>query len=246
MDEDQSVIAAMRVITISREYGSGGGEIAARLARRLGWQLIDHEVVVRVAEKLHVSEEEAEEHDERVEGLASRIFKSLRLMHPTMPVTVDIPPSMDSRAFYEARCQIIEGAVASGQVVIVGRGAQAHLAERRDVLHVRIVAPFALRLAYVMSREGLDREAAQARILRKDQERTRYLETFYHRHPGDPHLYDLVLNTGILDLESAAEVIAIVLERKARRLSLPAQELGPAVGLPHYPGRPEDFRPPQQ
>ena len=236
----------MRAVTISREYGSGGGEIAARLARRLGWQLIDHEVVVRVAEKLHVSEEEAEEHDERVEGLASRIFKSLRLMHPTMPVTVDIPPSMDSRAFYEARCQIIEGAVASGQVVIVGRGAQAHLAERRDVLHVRIVAPFALRLAYVMSREGLDREAAQARILRKDQERTRYLETFYHRHPGDPHLYDLVLNTGILDLESAAEVIAIVLERKARRLSLPAQELGPAVGLPHYPGRPEDFRPPQQ
>ena len=246
MDEDHSVIAAMRVITISREYGSGGGEIAARLARRLGWQLIDHEVVVRVAEKLHVSEEEAEEHDERVEGLASRIFKSLRLMHPTMPVTVDIPPSMDSRAFYEARCQIIEGAVASGHVVIVGRGAQAHLAKRRDVLHVRIVAPFALRLAYVMSREGLDREAAQARILRKDQERTRYLETFYHRHPGDPHLYDLVLNTGILDLESAAEVIAIVLERKARRLSLPAQELGPAVGLPHYPGRPEDFRPPQQ
>jgi cytidylate kinase len=246
MDDERSAIAAMRVITISREYGSGGGEIAARLAKRLGWQLIDHEVVVRVAEKLHVSEEEAEEHDERVEGLASRIFKSLQLGHPTMPVTVEIPRSMDSRAFYEARCQIIEGAVASGHVVIVGRGAQAHLAKRRDVLHVRIVAPFELRLAYVMSREGLDREAAQARILKKDQERARYLETFYHRHPGDPHLYDLVLNTGILDLESAAEVIAIVLERKARRLSLPAQELGPAVGLPHYPGRPEDFRPPQE
>jgi cytidylate kinase len=246
MDEERSGIAAMRAITISREYGSGGSEIAAHVARRLGWHLIDHEVVVRVAEKLHVSEEEAEEHDECVEGLASRIFKSLRLVHPTMPMTVEIPPSMDSRAFYEARCQIIEGAVASGQVVIVGRGAQAHLVKRRDVLHVRIVAPFALRLAYVMSREGLDRDAAPARIMKKDQERARYLETFYHRHPGNPHLYDLVLNTGILDLESAAEVIALVLERKARWLSLPAQELGPAVGLPHYPGRPEDFRPPQQ
>jgi cytidylate kinase len=246
MDEVHSVIAAMRVVTISREYGSGGGEIAARLATLLGWHLIDHEVVVRVAEKLHVSEEEAEEHDECVGGLASRIFKSLRLVHPTMPMTVEIPPSMDSRAFYEARCQIIEGAVASGHVVIVGRGAQAHLAKRRDVLHVRIVAPFELRLAYVMSREGMDWEAAQARIMKKDQERTRYLETFYHQHPSDAHLYDLVLNTGILDLESAAEVIAIVLERKARRLSLPTQGLGPAVGLPHYPGRPEDFRPPQQ
>jgi CMP/dCMP kinase len=245
MDEDHSAIAAMRAITISREYGSGGGEIAIRLAKLLGWQLIDHEVVVRVAEKLHISEEEAQEHDERVEGLASRIFKSLRLGHPTMPMTVEILPSMDSRAFYEARCQIIEGAVATGQVVIVGRGAQAHLAKRRDVLHVRIVAPFALRLAYVMIREGLDREAAQARTMKKDQERARYLETFYQQHPGDAHLYDLILNTGILDLESAVEVIAIVLERKARRLSLPAQELGPAIGLPHYPGRPEDFRPPQ-
>jgi cytidylate kinase len=243
MDEDRSAIATMRVITISREYGSGGGEIAARLAKRLAWQLIDHEVVVRVAQKLHVSEEEAEEHDECVESLPSRIFKSLRLVHPTMPVTVDIPFTMDSRAFHEARSQIIEGAVASGHVVIVGRGAQAHLAQRNDMLHVRIIAPLEARIAYVMSREGLDQEAARARILQKDQERARYLETFYHRRPSDPHLYDLVLSTGILDLESAIDVISIVLERKARRLSILSQDLGPAVGLSRYPGQPEDFRP---
>lgn len=241
--KDRSAIAAMRAITISREYGSGGGEIAARLAQRLGWQLIDHEAVVQVAEMLHVSEEEAEEHDECVEGLASRIFKNLRLMHPSMPVIIEIPTSMDARAFYEARCQVIEGAVASEHVVIVGRGAQAHLTQRRDVLHVRIVAPLEARLAYVMRREGLAREAAHARILKKDQERARYLETFYHRHPSDPHLYDLVLNTGILDLESAVEVIAIVLEHKARRLSVPMHDLGPAIGLSQYPDQPEDFRP---
>ena len=121
MDEDISAIATMCAITISREYGSGGGEIAARLAQRLQWQLIDHEVVVRVAEMLQVSEEEAEEHDEYVESLATRILKSLRLVHPTMPVTVEIPLTMDSRAFNAARSQVIEGAVASGQVVIVGR-----------------------------------------------------------------------------------------------------------------------------
>lgn len=245
MDEDRSAITTMRAITISREYGSAGGEIAARLAKRLQWQLIDHEVVVRVAQKLQVSQEEAEEHDERVESLASRIFKSLQLIYPTMPVTMEIPLSMDSRVFHEARSQIIEGAVTSGHVVIVGRGAQAHLAQRRDVLHVRIVAPLELRIAYVMSREGLKRAEAQARILRKDQERARYLDTFYHRHPSDPHLYDCVLNTGILDLESAVDVINLVLERKAKQLSTPTGELGPVVGLPHYPGQPEDFHPPQ-
>ena len=243
MDKDLSTIATMRAITISREYGSGGGEIAGRLAQRLQWQLIDHEVVVRVAQKLHVSEQEVEDHDERVENLASRILKSLRVVHPTMPVAIEMPLTMDSHAFHEARSQIIEGVVASGHVVIVGRGAQAHLAQRRDVLHVRIVAPLETRIAYVVSREGLDRAAAQARILRKDQERARYLETFYHRSPSDPHLYDLVLNTGILDLESAVDVIDLVLERKARRLSVPTQELGPVVGLPRYPGQPEDFRP---
>ena len=75
MDEDRRAVAAMRAITISREYGSGRGEIAARLAKRLGWQLIDHEVVVQVAQKLQVSEEEAGEHEQSrswVGGIPSR------------------------------------------------------------------------------------------------------------------------------------------------------------------------------
>jgi len=243
MDQDLPAIANMSAITISREYGSGGGVIAALLAKRLQWQLIDHDVVKQVAQMLNISEKEAGEYDERIDSLASRIFKSLRVAHPTRADIIEIPSSVDSHAFYKARTEIIEGAVATGHVVIVGRGAQAHLAQRRDVLHVRIIAPLEARIVYVMSRESLDREAAHARILQKDQERTRYLETFYHRHPSDPHLYDLVLNTGILDLESVVETISLVLERKASRLSLPTQELGPGVGLPRYPGQPEDYWP---
>ncbi len=69
MNEESSPISQMRAVTISRKYGSGGGEIATRLAQRLGWQLIDHEVVVQVAHELGVSEAEAEAHDERVESL---------------------------------------------------------------------------------------------------------------------------------------------------------------------------------
>jgi cytidylate kinase len=76
MDQEHNMTSEMQAITISREYGSGGGEIAARLAHRLGWQLIDHEVVERVAQELGVSEAEAEEHDEYAESLASRILCS--------------------------------------------------------------------------------------------------------------------------------------------------------------------------
>jgi CMP/dCMP kinase len=69
MNMNPEAIAAMRAITISREYGSGGGEIAARLARRLGWQLIDHAVIEQTARELGVHETEVQKHDEEyVEG----------------------------------------------------------------------------------------------------------------------------------------------------------------------------------
>ena len=178
MAEESSAIGRRRAVTLSREYGSGGGEIAARLAHRLGWQVIDHEVVVRVARQLHVSEADAEAYDEIVESRATRILNSLRLLQPMMPV-LDVPQTITSRAFYQARCRVIEGAVATGPVVIVGRGAQAHLAHRRDVFHVRIVASLEARIAYVMHRAGRDQAAARARIVQKDEERRRYLQNFY-------------------------------------------------------------------
>jgi cytidylate kinase len=244
MAEQSTMIAGMRAVTLSREYGSGGGEIANHLARRLGWQVVDHEVVVQVAQQLHVSEADAEAFDEVVESRATRILNSLRLLQPMMPV-IDVPQTITSRAFYEARGRVIEGAVATGAVVIVGRGAQAHLAGRRDVFHVRIVAPLEARIAYVMRREGRDEAGARERITRKDEERRRYLQAFYQQDPRDAHLYDIVLNTGIIDLGSAVDIIYLALERKARRLAAPAHELGPIAGLAPYPGPPEDFRPPK-
>jgi cytidylate kinase len=117
------------------------------------------------------------------------------------------------------------------------------LAQQRDVLHVRVVAAFENRVAYVMQREGLDQGAAQSRIQVKEYDRTRYFETEYRRKPEDAHLYDIVLNTSTLDLESSVEIICFTLQQKAKRLSAQQDELGPAAGLSPYPGQPEDFRP---
>ncbi len=243
MDADQVAVPQMRAITLSREYGSGGGEIAARLAKRLGWQLVDHEVVVRMAEHLGVSEAEAAVYDEWAEGLVSRILSSLKIVQPAMPVAVPMQMTTDSRIYNEARCRVIEGAVAAGHVVIVGRGAQVLLAKRRDVLHVRVVAPLKPRVAYVMRRESLSQEEARARIQLKDRDRMRYLQAEHRQNPEDAHLYDLVVNTGILDLESVVDLICLALERKASRLSISTGKLGPGAGLTPYTGQPADFRP---
>src|SRR6266487_3881691 len=217
MSKDFSTISRMRAITISREYGSGGGEA------------------------------EAEEHDERVEGLVSRLLKGMQLFEPAALVTAPIPALVtDPRAYQEALRKVVKSAVDTGQVVIVGRGSQVLLAHRRDVLHARVIAPLDRRIAYVMVREGLDQAAARTRIQLKDRDRVRYLQEVHNLNPQDTGLYDIVVNTGVLDLESAVDLIYLALERKAKRLSTPTKELGPGAGLARYPGQPGDFRPPDK
>ena len=246
MAENRANIDQMRAITISREYGSGGGEIAARLARQLGWHLIDHEVVVRVAQELGVTESEAAYYDERGEGMLARILSSFQMIQPS--VLVGTPPmalTTDASEYHEARRRVIDAAVATGHAVIVGRAAQVLLANRRDVLHIRIVAPLDLRIAYVMQREQLDSATARTRTLSKDRDRTRFLQEQHHISPEDPHLYDLVINTAVLDLDSAIELIKRSLELKSNRLSTPTGQLGPVTGLSPYPNQPGDFITPE-
>ncbi len=244
MNEDVETINRMRAITISREYGSGGGEIASRLAKRLGWQLINHEIIELVASEMGTSTQQAEAYDERTEGILARALNSLQLLEPAY--MAGIPPEAllsNEKTYLKTVSRIIRAAATKGHVVIVGRGSQVLLARQRGVLHVRIIAPLEQRIAYVMQREGLDQATAQARIQMKEHDRMRHLETAYHRKPADAHLYDIVLNTSFLDLDGAVEIISLTLQQKAKQLSVKTGDLGPAVGLSRYPDQPEDFRP---
>jgi len=244
MNQNIQTINQMRAITISREYGSGGGEIATRLARHLGWQLIDHEIVERVASEMGTSIEEAKAHDERTEGILARTFKNLQFLEPAYMAGASSEAFLTNEETYlRTVSRIVRAAAAQGHVVIVGRGSQVLLAQQRDVLHVRIIAPFEKRVVYVMNREGIDQTAAESRIKMKDHDRMKHLEIAFHRKSEDAHLYDIVLSTSFLDLDSAVEIISLALQKKANQLSVKTGELGPAVGLPPYPDKPEDFRP---
>jgi|SRR5436190_7775913 len=233
----------MRAVTISREYGSGGGEVARRLAERLGWHLVDHEVVMAVARSLGVSEADAEAHDEHADSLASRILSGLGVVSSVVPAPLPVELAMDHPAYDEARRLAVEGAFKTGHSVIVGRGGQVLLALRRDVLHVRIIAPFEQRILYVMQRESLDRAAAQRRIEAKDRDRANFLISVHRKNPADVRLYDLVVNTGVLHLNSAVDLVMLALDRKARRIPMPDEALGPGAGLEPYAEPPSDILP---
>jgi CMP/dCMP kinase len=231
----------MRAITISRQYGSGGGEVATRLARRLRWQLIDHEIVAQVARKLGITEEEARVYDEHVEGFIMRALNALQIAMPVLPSATS--PSRYELVYNEAVRNVVETAAGAGHVVIVGRAAQAILADRRDVLHVRVVAPMRQRVNYVMRREALSEADAESRINLKDRDRARYIQSQFALDVNDPMLYDLVVNTRVLSLDSAVDLVLLALERKAGRLGVPTGELGPVAGLAPYAGHPGDLRP---
>jgi cytidylate kinase len=97
-----------------------------------------------------------------------------------------------------------------------------------------------------MQRKGLDQQTSAARIRAKDHDRTKFLETEFHRKPEDAHLYDLVLNMSSLDPASAVNIICLTLNHKARWLCTQTGEPGPTVGLSRYPGQSRDFRPPER
>jgi len=235
MDENQKAIAAMHAVTISREYGSGGGEVAARLAQRLEWQLVDHQIVAEAARELDTHETVVQAHDEHAASVFSRLFGW------PFPTT-----SQETQAYHEKLHHLVESAANAGHVVIVGRGGQVLLANRRDVLHVRVVAPLEQRVTYVVRREGLDRDTARKRVQEKDRARIRYIQAQLHRQPDDVNLYDLVINTAVLGLDSAVDQICLALEHKANQLSVPVEELGPAAGLSLYASQPADFPVPQE
>src|SRR5215471_12130481 len=182
MNQDIETMNKMRAITISREYGSGGGEVATRLASHLGWRLLDHEIVERVAIELGTSIEQAEARDERTESFLVRAFNNLQFLEPAYMAGSSSEAFLTNEETYlETVSRIVCAAASQGHVVIVGRGSQVLLAEQRHILHVRIIAPFEKRVAYVMQREGMDQASAQSRIRMKDSDRMRHLETAYHR-----------------------------------------------------------------
>ena len=235
----------IRTVTISREYGSGGGEIASRLARRLGWDLVDHAIVERTARTLGTTLADAEAHDESVGGVLARVLESMRSIDPASMAMAGVPPEglLLTEDYRRTAEDIVQAAAERGRVVIVGRASSVLLADRCDVMHVRIVAPFAERVAYVMRREGLDRHAAEVRIHHKEHERASYLEREYHHRPDESYLYDLVVNTSRLDLESAVNVIRFTVDEITVELATKTGESEPATGLAHYPTPPEDFPP---
>jgi cytidylate kinase len=198
------------LITISRQYGAGGSEIAARVARALEWRVVDNELVERVAARAGLAPEDVAEREERVPTFIERLARTLVAATPELMVPPEAggtASSLSEDDLVRVTELVVEEVAAEGRVVLVGRAAPAVLARERDAIHVKIVAPREWRVRAAAERLGVPLEEAGRVTEDTDKMRARYHRQHYHRDWSDPTLYHMMLNTAALGLDGAAEVV---------------------------------------
>jgi cytidylate kinase len=198
----------MPLITISRQFGSGGSEIAERVARALDWHLYDNAVVNEVAKRLGMQPAEVSAREERVPSLPERIASAMALGMPeVMPTVADLPLRPNEDRISEMTKRVMEEAVLAGPAVLVGRGAQSMLASRADALHVFCYAPPEALASYAGSNLGVAREDAARVVAENNHQREQYVKRHWKRDWRDFANYHLCVNTAWLGIDGAAELI---------------------------------------
>src|SRR5258708_31669128 len=197
----------IRLITVSREFGAGGSELAQELGRLLTWPVLDHDIVHRVADRLRLDDGTVERFDEHRPSLLARIAAVLNVLTPEMysfaaPIEV---PSHDAIA--AATRRVLEDAGPPLPVIGVGHGAQCICAGRPDALHVRLVAPLDVRVHRIAQRMNTDPAAVSAIVQRADHDRQAYVQRYFHSDVRSELLYDLRINTGRIPIGDAAAIV---------------------------------------
>lgn len=205
----------MAVVTISRLYGSGGSEVAALLAKDLGWSLLDNAVADAVAARLGIAASEVAAREERVPSLVQRLAEAMSLGSQDWlsPLAAENRPPSDEQLI-EVTHRIVEEAIARGPLVLVGRGAQSMLASRGDTLHVFCYAPRGALIARSMARDRLDEAAAAKLVDDTNAHREQWVRKHWNRSWRDHANYHLSVNTDWLGIAGAAELIAFAARRR--------------------------------
>lgn len=189
-------------ITISRELGSGGDEVAARLASLLGYRVYDREILEEIARISEFRQATLQALDEKVQSGITLYIEGV--LHGRLH---------DRSDYLRHLIEAVVGIAHHGHAILLGRGAQFIL-EPAGGLRVRIVAPIEWRAASLVSRLGISEEEAILRARESDEQRRGFIKRFFGRDPDDSTGYDLSINTASLGASTAAHLIQVGLREK--------------------------------
>jgi hypothetical protein len=203
-------------VTISRQAGCGALEVAEKLAAYLqphaskdapAWTVFDRNLVEKVLEDHHLPQRIGKFMPENWISEIEDTIDELFGLHPPAWILV------------RQTAETILRLARLGNVILIGRGSNIITAKLPHVFHVRLVAPLENRIKQIQKSDQLDRNGAIELIRREDRGRKRYLKRYYKKDVGDPLLYDLTINTGLVGFDEAARITADAVIRRMLDLS---------------------------
>ena len=192
-------------ITISREPGSGGSEIARRLARDLGMDLIGAQIIQQVAERADISEKVIASLDEKEVRLRDSWLSSLFSSRHLWP-----------DEYLRHLTKVVGTIGKQGNAVIVGRGSQFILPPQ-EAFRLRLIAPLEFRIQNVMKDSKSELETAERYVYKTESERDAFHRRHFHIDWTSPIYYDLVVNTGYIGIDGAVETVKTALAAWKKR-----------------------------
>ena len=197
----------IKIITIEREYGCGGGEIARLVAKHLGWKVWDQLLTEEIARRANCSKAAVEVREERTDPLYYRLFKSF--LRGSYEGSINAPKLnlVDSETILRITRRVVEHAAERGNCVIVGRGSQQFLKNRPDTMRVFLYAPREDKVRRLLARGKSEKEAGQL-VDTVDRERVDFIQKYFHVEWPDRPIYHTMINTTIGD----AAVVHMILD----------------------------------
>jgi cytidylate kinase len=188
----------IEIVTIEREYGSGGGEIAQLLAKQLGWKLWDQLLTEEIARLANCPKAVVEVREERTDPLYYRLFKSFLRGSYEGSINAQKLKLVDSESILRITERVVQHAAKTGNSVIVGRGSQHFLRKRQDTFRVFLYAPREDKVRRLLSRGKSEKEAEEL-VDSVDRERVDFIHKYFHVEWPDRAIYHTMINTSIGD-----------------------------------------------
>jgi len=197
----------IKIVTIEREYGSGGGEIAQLLAKHLSWKLWDQLLTEEIARLAECPKAVVEVREERTDPLYYRLFKSFLRGSYEGSINAHKLKLVDSESILKITERVVQHAAKTGNSVIVGRGSQHFLRDRQDTLRVFLYASREEKVRRLLARGKSEKEAEQL-VDTVDRERADFIQKYFHVEWPDRAIYNTMINTVIGD----EAVVRLILE----------------------------------
>jgi cytidylate kinase len=195
----------IKIVTIEREYGSGGGEIAQSLATQLGWKLWDQLLTEEIARLANCPKAVVEVREERNDPLYYRLFKSFLRGSYEGSLNAHKLNLVDSESILKITERVVQHAAKTGNSVIVGRGSQHFLRNRQDTLRAFLYAPRENKVRRLLARGKSEKEAQQL-VDTVDRERADFIQKYFGVEWPDRAVYHTMINTVIGD-EAVVHII---------------------------------------